>query len=147
MLFDESRKLSLTLRKIETCGKPWVAAINGLALGGAFELTLACHYRVAAECPKTRLGLPEIKVGLFPGGGGTQRLARMLQPQDTMQMLLKGERSISSRRRRWASSARWCHRRSHHEREGVDQGWRQGVAPGTRRASSCPATPSIPSRA
>ena len=91
MLFDESRKLSLTLRKIETSGKPWVAAINGLALGGAFELTLACHYRVASENPKTRLGLPEIKVGLFPGGGGTQRLARMLQPQDTMQMLLKGD--------------------------------------------------------
>jgi 3-hydroxyacyl-CoA dehydrogenase / enoyl-CoA hydratase / 3-hydroxybutyryl-CoA epimerase len=93
MLFDESRKLSLTLRKIETSGKPWVAAINGLALGGAFELTLACHYRVAAENPKTKLGLPEIKVGLFPGGGGTQRLARMLQPQDTMQMLLKGDQS------------------------------------------------------
>src|SRR4051795_6584888 len=90
MLFDESRKLSLTLRKIETSGKPWVAAINGLALGGAFELTLACHYRVASDNPKTRLGLPEIKVGLFPGGGGTQRLPRMLQPQDAMQMLLKG---------------------------------------------------------
>jgi 3-hydroxyacyl-CoA dehydrogenase/enoyl-CoA hydratase/3-hydroxybutyryl-CoA epimerase len=90
-LFDESRKLSLTLRKIETSGKPWVAAINGLALGGAFELTLACHYRVAADNPKTKLGLPEIKVGLFPGGGGTQRLPRMLQPQDAMQMLLKGD--------------------------------------------------------
>jgi 3-hydroxyacyl-CoA dehydrogenase/enoyl-CoA hydratase/3-hydroxybutyryl-CoA epimerase len=91
MLFDESRKLSLTLRKIETCGKPWVAAINGLALGGAFELTLACHYRVAADNPKTRLGLPEIKVGLFPGGGGTQRLPRLLQPQEAMGMLLKGD--------------------------------------------------------
>ena len=91
MLFDESRKLSQTLRKIETSGKPWVAAINGLALGGAFEVTLACHYRVAAENPKTRLGLPEIKVGLFPGGGGTQRLPRLLQPMDAMQMLLKGE--------------------------------------------------------
>jgi 3-hydroxyacyl-CoA dehydrogenase/enoyl-CoA hydratase/3-hydroxybutyryl-CoA epimerase len=91
MLFDESRKLSLTLRKIETSGKPWVAALNGLALGGAFELTLACHYRVASDNPKTRLGLPEIKVGLFPGGGGTQRLPRMLQPQDAMQMLLKGD--------------------------------------------------------
>eukprot|EP01035_Chromulina_nebulosa_P015278 gene15278-20238_t len=68
LLFDESRKLSQTLRKIETSGKPWVAAINGLALGGAFEITLACHYRVAADNPKTRLGLPEIKVGLFPGG-------------------------------------------------------------------------------
>src|SRR3954464_8312494 len=91
MLFDESRKLSLRRCKIETSGKPWVAAINGLALGGAFELTLACHYRVASDNPKTRLGLPEIKVGLFPGGGGTQRLPRMLQPQDAMQMLLKGE--------------------------------------------------------
>jgi 3-hydroxyacyl-CoA dehydrogenase/enoyl-CoA hydratase/3-hydroxybutyryl-CoA epimerase len=91
MLFDESRKLSLTLRKIETSGKPWVAAINGLALGGAFEVALACHYRVASDNPKTRLGLPEIKVGLFPGGGGTQRLPRMLQPQDAMQMLLKGD--------------------------------------------------------
>ncbi len=91
LLFDESRKLSQTLRAIEACGKPWVAAINGLALGGAFELTLACHYRVASENPKTRLGLPEIKVGLFPGAGGTQRLPRMLQTQDALQMLLKGE--------------------------------------------------------
>src|ERR1700750_2721012 len=91
MLFDESRKSSLVFRAIETSGKPWVAAINGLALGGAFELPLSCHYRVAAENPKTRLGLPEIKVGLFPGAGGTQRLPRMLQPQDAMQMLLKGE--------------------------------------------------------
>ena len=91
MLFDESRKLSQTLRKIETCGKPWVAAINGLALGGAFEVTLACHYRVASENPKTRLGLPEVKVGLFPGGGGTQRLSRLLDPQSAMQMLLKGD--------------------------------------------------------
>jgi 3-hydroxyacyl-CoA dehydrogenase/enoyl-CoA hydratase/3-hydroxybutyryl-CoA epimerase len=91
MLFDESRKFSQALRAIETSGKPWVAAINGLALGGAFELTLACHYRVAAENPKTRLGLPEIKVGLFPGAGGTQRLPRMLPTQDALQMLLKGE--------------------------------------------------------
>lgn len=90
-VFDESRKLSLTLRAIETCGKPWVAAINGLALGGAFELTLACHHRVAAENPKTRLGLPEIKVGLFPGGGGTQRLPRIMQTADALQMLMKGE--------------------------------------------------------
>src|SRR5438309_5525104 len=91
LLFDESRKLSLTLRKIETSGKPWVAAINGLALGGAFELTLACHYRVAADNPKTRLGLPEVKVGLFPGGGGTQRVPRLVPPQDAMMILLKGD--------------------------------------------------------
>ena len=82
---------SQVFRSIETSGKPWVAAINGLALGGGFELTLSCHYRVAAENPKTRLGLPEVKVGLFPGAGGTQRVPRIVPPQDAMQLLLKGE--------------------------------------------------------
>src|SRR5213083_3510016 len=91
MLFDQARRFSLVLRGIETCGKPWAAAINGLALGGGFEVTLSCHYRVAAENPKTRLGLPEVKVGLFPGAGGTQRVPRIVPPQDAMQMLLKGE--------------------------------------------------------
>jgi 3-hydroxyacyl-CoA dehydrogenase / enoyl-CoA hydratase / 3-hydroxybutyryl-CoA epimerase len=91
MLFDQSRRFSLVFRAIETCGKPWVAAINGLALGGGFELTLSCHYRVAADNPKTRLGLPEIKVGLFPGAGGTQRVPRIVPPQDAMTMLLKGD--------------------------------------------------------
>src|SRR5256885_4659588 len=91
MLFEQSRRFSLVLRSIETSGKPWVAAINGLALGGGFELTLSCHYRVAADNPKTRLGLPEVKVGLFPGAGGTQRVPRIVSPQDAMQLLLKGE--------------------------------------------------------
>ncbi|WP_298252773.1 enoyl-CoA hydratase-related protein, partial [Bradyrhizobium sp.] len=91
MLFDRSRRFSLILRAIETSGKPWAAAINGLALGGGFEITLACHYRVAAENPKTRLGLPEIKVGLFPGAGGTQRVPRLVPPQDAMTILLKGD--------------------------------------------------------
>jgi 3-hydroxyacyl-CoA dehydrogenase / enoyl-CoA hydratase / 3-hydroxybutyryl-CoA epimerase len=90
-LFEEGRKLSLIARRIETCGKPWVAALNGTAMGGGFELALACHHRVAAENDKTRLGLPEIKVGLFPGGGGTQRIARMMQPADALQFLLKGD--------------------------------------------------------
>jgi 3-hydroxyacyl-CoA dehydrogenase / enoyl-CoA hydratase / 3-hydroxybutyryl-CoA epimerase len=90
-LFEESRKLSLIFRRIETCGKPWVAAINGTALGGGFELCLACHYRVAADNAKTRVGLPEVKVGLFPGGGGTQRLVRMLAPPDALPLLLRGD--------------------------------------------------------
>jgi 3-hydroxyacyl-CoA dehydrogenase/enoyl-CoA hydratase/3-hydroxybutyryl-CoA epimerase len=96
-LFKEAGRLSQVFRRIETNGskdvpgKPWVAAINGLALGGAFELTLACHYRVASDNPKTRLGLPEIQVGLFPGAGGTQRLARMLPPTDALTIMLKGE--------------------------------------------------------
>src|SRR6202051_1953431 len=90
-LFDESRKLSLLYRRIETCGKPWVAAINGTAVGGGFELALACHHRIAADNPKTRGGLPGIKVGLFAGAGGTTRIARMLQPADALQLLLKGD--------------------------------------------------------
>src|SRR6201994_3710155 len=90
-LFVQASGMSQVFRRIETAGKPWVAAINGLALGGGFEITLSCHYRVAADNPKTRLGLPEIKVGLFPGAGGTQRVPRIVAPQDAMQLLLKGE--------------------------------------------------------
>src|SRR5216684_1845996 len=90
-LFEDSRKLSLLYRRLETCGKPWVAAITGTALGGGFELCLACHYRVAGESANTRVGLPEIKVGLFPGAGGTQRIARMMPPADALRFLLKGD--------------------------------------------------------
>ncbi len=90
-VFEQSRRLSQVYRRLETCGKPWVAAINGTALGGAFELCLACHHRVAAKNAKTRVGLPEIKVGLFPGAGGTQRIPRMMPAGDALQFLLKGE--------------------------------------------------------
>src|ERR1700730_3883239 len=90
-LFEHSRKLSLLYRRLETCGKPWVAAITGTALGGGFELCLACHYRVAGESANTRVGLPEIKIGLFPGAGGTQRIARMMPPADALRFLLKGD--------------------------------------------------------
>src|SRR5208283_179339 len=78
-------------RRLETCGKPIAAAINGICMGGGFELALACHYRVVADTDKARVGLPEIKVGLFPGGGGTQRVARLMPTPDALQMLLKGE--------------------------------------------------------
>jgi 3-hydroxyacyl-CoA dehydrogenase / enoyl-CoA hydratase / 3-hydroxybutyryl-CoA epimerase len=91
MLFEESRKLSLLYRRIESCGKPWVCALNGTCVGGGFELALACHHRIATDNPRTRLGLPEIKIGLFPGAGGTQRVARMLPPADALQFLLKGD--------------------------------------------------------
>src|SRR5262249_13928620 len=90
-LFEESPKLSLNRRRLETAGKLWVAAINGTALGGGFEITLACHHRIAADNPKTRVGVPEIKVGLFPGGGGTQRMPRMIAATDALQVLLNGD--------------------------------------------------------
>ncbi|KQP50418.1 MULTISPECIES: 3-hydroxyacyl-CoA dehydrogenase NAD-binding domain-containing protein [unclassified Methylobacterium] len=89
--FEESRQLTLVFRKLETCGKPFAAAVNGLCLGGAFELSLSCHHRVLSDDEKTRVGLPEIKVGLFPGAGGTQRVPRLMQTGDALQMLFKGE--------------------------------------------------------
>ncbi len=89
--FEESRRASVLYRKIETCGKPWACAITGTAAGGGFELALACHYRVASNDARTRVGLPEIKVGLFPGAGGTTRIARILPPADALQYLLKGD--------------------------------------------------------
>jgi 3-hydroxyacyl-CoA dehydrogenase len=61
--------------RIENCTKPVVAAIHGTALGGGLEVALACHYRVAV--PSAKLGVPEVKLGLLPGAGGTQRLPRV----------------------------------------------------------------------
>jgi len=77
-------------RKLETCGKPIVAAINGTALGGGLELCLACHHRVAADNPKAKLGQPEVQVGLLPGAGGTQRLPRMIGLEAALPLLLQG---------------------------------------------------------
>ncbi len=79
-------------RAMETCGKPFVAAINGHALGGGFETALCCHYRIAADNPKARIGLPEIGLGVLPGGGGTQRIPRMLGLQAGLKMLLDGRK-------------------------------------------------------
>lgn len=89
--FDASSGLSKLYRKLETCGKPFAAAVHGTCLGGAFELALACHYRVLSDSDKTRVGLPEIKVGLFPGAGGTQRVSRLMQTGDALQLLFKGD--------------------------------------------------------
>ncbi|MBL0946623.1 3-hydroxyacyl-CoA dehydrogenase NAD-binding domain-containing protein [Brevundimonas sp.] len=89
--FDAGWRLNGALRALETCGKPVAAAINGLALGGGLELTLACHYRVVGDSPKIQLGLPEIKVGLFPGGGGTQRLTRLVGVQAAMMAMTEGK--------------------------------------------------------
>ena len=90
--FERAFALNRTLREMETCGKPVAAAINGLALGGGLEIALACHYRIAAnDNPKLQLGLPEAKVGLLPGGGGTQRLPRLMGAQAAAPFLLQGK--------------------------------------------------------
>ena len=97
LLFENASRLSNVLRKQETCGKPWVAAINGLALGGCLEITLACHGRVMVDDPKAKVGLPEVKVGLFPGAGGTQRVPRLIHTQEALQFLLQGRNFDSAK--------------------------------------------------
>ncbi len=90
-LFEQVYRLNKLFRDLETCGKPVAAAINGPALGGGLELTLACHYRVVRDNPKIKLGLPEVLVGLLPGAGGTQRLPRLMGVQPALTYLLQGK--------------------------------------------------------
>jgi 3-hydroxyacyl-CoA dehydrogenase/enoyl-CoA hydratase/3-hydroxybutyryl-CoA epimerase len=95
--FAFSQKPSVAMhRRLETCGKPFVAAINGLALGGGYELCLACHHRVMADVPKAIVGLPEVTVGLLPGSGGTQRLPRMIGVEASLPYLLDGKTASPS---------------------------------------------------
>jgi 3-hydroxyacyl-CoA dehydrogenase / enoyl-CoA hydratase / 3-hydroxybutyryl-CoA epimerase len=90
-LMDQFSQLQKMFRRQETGGKPMVAAINGTALGGGFEICLACHYRIAAANPKTKLGQPEVKLGLLPGGGGTQRIPRLIGVMNAAPILLEGK--------------------------------------------------------
>lgn len=100
--FESAFGLNKLLRKLETGDKdrkalakegtkPFAAAVNGLALGGGFELVLACHYRVLADVPGMQLGFPEVQVGLLPGAGGTQRLPRLVGLQAAAQAITTGK--------------------------------------------------------
>ncbi|MFJ3705967.1 MULTISPECIES: 3-hydroxyacyl-CoA dehydrogenase NAD-binding domain-containing protein [Streptomyces] len=89
--FDAGTAIKKSLRTIETLGKPVVAAINGAALGGGYEIALAAHHRVALDAPGTRIGLPEVTLGLLPAGGGVTRTVRLMGIADALlKVLLQG---------------------------------------------------------
>ncbi|MFL1415811.1 3-hydroxyacyl-CoA dehydrogenase NAD-binding domain-containing protein [Pseudomonas fildesensis] len=90
--YDSVLVLKAQLRRLETLGKPVVAAINGAALGGGWEICLACHYRVVLDDKSVQLGLPEVTLGLLPGGGGVVRMVRMLGLEKALPYLLEGKK-------------------------------------------------------
>ena len=89
--FQMIENLKAQLRYIETCGIPVVATLNGTALGGGWELALCCHHRIAIRDPKTKFGLPEVTLGLLPGGGGIVRMVRLLGLQTALPLLMEGK--------------------------------------------------------
>ena len=89
---DMVNGMKAEMRVLETSGKPIVAAINGSALGGGLEICLACHHRVVLDEDKIQLGLPEVTLGLLPGGGGTQRLPRMIGLEAAFPFLMEGKK-------------------------------------------------------
>ncbi|MFD8755539.1 3-hydroxyacyl-CoA dehydrogenase NAD-binding domain-containing protein [Kitasatospora sp. NPDC059577] len=90
-VFEKSMRIKRSLRTLETLGKPVVAAVNGSALGGGLELALACHHRIALNTPASRIGLPEVTLGLLPGGGGVVRTVRLFGITDALlKYLLQG---------------------------------------------------------
>ncbi|MFY1679532.1 3-hydroxyacyl-CoA dehydrogenase NAD-binding domain-containing protein [Streptomyces sp. WMMC905] len=97
-VFDGGMAVKRNLRRIETLGRPVVAALNGAALGGGYEIALACHHRVALDAPGSRIGLPEVTLGLLPGGGGVVRTVRLLGIADALlKVLLQGTRHTPRR--------------------------------------------------
>src|SRR5262245_47197635 len=86
--FSRVEAVKADLRKLETLGKPVVSAINGAALGGGLEITLATHHRIIADVPGAVVGFPEVTLGLLPGGGGVARSVRMFGIQKAFMELL-----------------------------------------------------------
>ncbi|MFI2346180.1 3-hydroxyacyl-CoA dehydrogenase NAD-binding domain-containing protein [Streptomyces sp. NPDC019443] len=99
-VFDTGMAIKHALRKIETLGKPVVAAINGAALGGGYEIALACHHRIALDAPGSKIGLPEVTLGLLPAGGGVTRTVRLMGIADALlKVLLQGTQYSPQRAR------------------------------------------------
>ena len=90
--FDGSQAIKALFRRLETLGKPVVAAINGTALGGGFELALACHYRIALDSDRIQLGFPEVGLGLLPGAGGVVRTGRLIGLQNALEWLSQNKK-------------------------------------------------------
>ena len=90
-MMERLRDLHKLFRAMETSKVPIVAAINGSALGGGYELAMACHHRIVLADDRVRVGLPECLLGLFPGGGGTQRLPRLIGIQGALDIILQGK--------------------------------------------------------
>ncbi len=95
--FEASMAMKQVLRALETQGKPVVAAINGHALGGGLEIALGCHARIVIDDSRLKLGQPEVKLGLLPGGGGTQRLPRLVGMQQALQICAEGSDSAPAK--------------------------------------------------
>ncbi len=97
-VFAQTTQLSGIYRALETCGKPVVALLTGSALGGGYELALACHHRIALDRPDIQLGLPEVSLGVIPGAGGTQRLPRLIGIQAAAEAHRRRARSCAPAR-------------------------------------------------
>lgn len=128
-VFNTVETIKRQLRTLETLGKPVVAAINGAALGGGLEIALACHHRIAADVKGSQLGLPEVTLGLLPGGGGVTRTVRMFGIQNAfVSVLAQGTRLQAGQGqgdrsgRRAGGNGRGAGAR----RQGLDKGGAQG---------------------
>ena len=138
-------RIKATLRRIETLGKPVVAAINGAALGGGYEIALACHHRIALDAPGSKIGLPEVTLGLLPAGGGVTRTVRLIGIADALlKVLLQGTQYNAAAR----PGERPGPRGGRHPRGDARQGPRLhrrqprvASSPGTSRATGSRAAP------
>lgn len=134
VLPDALRRTHALFQRIENLKAPMVAGIHGFCVGGGFELVLACHYRIAVNDDKTRLGFPEVNLGIFPGFGGSGRSIRQAGPVDAMQMMLTGRlvRASAARRMglvdklvRHRDNLRWEARRAvQQHRHSTIYGWK-----------------------